>query len=672
MDTKQLAFELKILGLSIEQGELAKVNIALKELHDNQKKIDESFKKGKITLEQYVAQTAANTKATNENKTAQKELTKTVDSAEGSLNRMRAELIKLKSDYANASAEVREKMAPAINKLNTEISKAEQAIGVHTRNVGNYGSAFVDFGNKIRESIGSLVTGGAVIALVAAAFEKVKEAVMSTTGAINALNVVGEVSRQIFYDLVTTGRLNVQNLQDAIIATKILNALRVEEYADQLDISKLERELQEQRLLASDMTKTDTERLEALNKVRKLESEETKIKVDHLKKELEAVNMLIQKRPEDEKLLARGFALLTKINEAYAEEDRSMKRVETTRTGIMKRQAEATQKEYDDLMKLADEQIEIDRKAAEEAKKIADDKANEELKNLNEFHAIKQGLYDEWDKAEQKRLDDKWNFDLDLAKKQFTADKKAAKDHMDIVNDNIEKEKAADERLAEFEVRTHLETQTAKYKVVQSISSLINAVAGKSKALQKAALVAEKVLAIAEIVISTARANTIIGSNAKASVLPGPFYFLRQVLALAMVQPIIALNKISEAFNIATVIAATATGLAGFARGGKINRGVPINTGTKDDTLIAVNKTETVITQDHVRMLGGSGAMRRIRVPGYEMGGYAGQMAPDIPSAGLDYDRFERMMRTIEVRLDINKLNKSQSELSVITEAQRI
>jgi hypothetical protein len=109
-----------------------------------------------------------------------------------------------------------------------------------------------------------------------------------------------------------------------------------------------------------------------------------------------------------------------------------------------------------------------------------------------------------------------------------------------------------------------------------------------------------------------------------------------------------------------------------YATGGRVTGGMPINTGTVDDTLIAVNKTETVLTREHVQRLGGSAAMRSIRVPGYELGGYIGQRAPDIPSSGFDYAAIARMMNSIEVNLNVNKLNKAQKEVSLITETQRI
>lgn len=77
-------------------------------------------------------------KQTKENKN----LVATEGLHEKSLARLRIELANLKKQYAVVSPEIARKMAPAINKLNKSILESEKAIGVHQRNVGNYGTSF--------------------------------------------------------------------------------------------------------------------------------------------------------------------------------------------------------------------------------------------------------------------------------------------------------------------------------------------------------------------------------------------------------------------------------------------------------------------------------------------------------------------------------------------------
>ena len=141
-DTKQLSFELKVLGVSAEQGELAKLNLALQDLNKARKDLNQSYKDGKVSQAEYIAQMASINRSTSDTKDQISQLKKVVDSAPDSLNRMRQSLIDLKDQYANGSAALRTQLTPEIQKLTTEISKSEQAIGVHQRNVGNYPQLF--------------------------------------------------------------------------------------------------------------------------------------------------------------------------------------------------------------------------------------------------------------------------------------------------------------------------------------------------------------------------------------------------------------------------------------------------------------------------------------------------------------------------------------------------
>jgi hypothetical protein len=109
-----------------------------------------------------------------------------------------------------------------------------------------------------------------------------------------------------------------------------------------------------------------------------------------------------------------------------------------------------------------------------------------------------------------------------------------------------------------------------------------------------------------------------------------------------------------------------------FATGGKIQGGFQVHPDTtKDNTLIYAKQGETVLTESQVARLGGSGAMRKAKVPGYAMGGYIGQQAPEIPSSGFDYAALARMIPK-EIVLDINKVNSAQKELQVITTPQSL
>jgi len=311
--------------------------------------------------------------------------------------------------------------------------------------------------------------------------------------------------------------------------------------------------------------------------------------------------------------------------------------------------------------------------------------------------------------AEEKRINDeklkRIQAEIDLAEKAAEKEKQAAKEREQAAEKELEaQEKAVEKELelqrkavitkrdereqagvarmkdlqekAAEEVRIEKEKNDAllegekaladsKFQIALSATNLINALAGKSKAIQKAALIAEKAVAIAEIITKARIANMATTAWGAAFAIPTAGASIITALAIN------AKNKIAEILNIGAVVAATAVGLAGFKKGGKINRGIPVNTGTVDNKLIAVNDTETVLTSKHVAMLGGSRTMKHIGVPGYAEGGYTGQQAPVIPPMGFDYERLARLIPK-HIILDINKVRSSLDEVEIITTTQKI
>lgn len=84
-----------------------------------------------------------------ENRTMAKE----VLAADNSLNKLRSTLSRLKAEAATLDIDSEEfaKATADIKALNDKILKAEQSMGVHTRNVGNYSSAFNNLGFQVQQ-----------------------------------------------------------------------------------------------------------------------------------------------------------------------------------------------------------------------------------------------------------------------------------------------------------------------------------------------------------------------------------------------------------------------------------------------------------------------------------------------------------------------------------------
>jgi|WetSurMetagenome_2_1015567.scaffolds.fasta_scaffold00103_54 hypothetical protein len=152
-----------------EQKELTKID---KELITLKAKLKDTWKDAAIEVERYK-------KMLSENNAENKKLIQLEGSAVGSVNRLRAELKELVSEYNKLDAAARERAAPAIKKLEDQLKSADEAIGRHQRNVGNYPKitkiASEGFGNltnaiggvtgEIGNAVSSFTTAGGVVGL---------------------------------------------------------------------------------------------------------------------------------------------------------------------------------------------------------------------------------------------------------------------------------------------------------------------------------------------------------------------------------------------------------------------------------------------------------------------------------------------------------------------------
>ena len=83
---------------------------------------------------------------------------KIYQAAEGSLNQLRAQLVQMKNAYADMDLGTKEakEMLAAIQQTNTKVSEIEQSMGVYSRNVGNYSSAFNGLGMSVQQIVREL------------------------------------------------------------------------------------------------------------------------------------------------------------------------------------------------------------------------------------------------------------------------------------------------------------------------------------------------------------------------------------------------------------------------------------------------------------------------------------------------------------------------------------
>jgi hypothetical protein len=148
---------------------------------------------------------------------------------------------------------------------------------------------------------------------------------------------------------------------------------------------------------------------------------------------------------------------------------------------------------------------------------------------------------------EMKRLEEQYKAEEELRIK-YEEKEKADEDKR-----REEREKAGVQEMerlkAQGEAILRMEEEHAAMKInlAASVSNFLGAIAGKNKALQKAALIAEKAVAIADIIIQTRRANAAMRAW---GALGGP-------IGMGFATAAIIKNNISAGLDIAAVVAST-------------------------------------------------------------------------------------------------------------------
>lgn len=706
MSEKTLSFELQIAGLSNENIELAKVVKSINDIAQSKRELTKAYKDGQITEDLYIKKTALLTNELNTQKTKQAELKKVMDSASDSMNRKIALLAKMTAESKAGGEAIEKKLAPAILKLNNEIKAGENTRGVFSRNVGNYpelagkagsamgqlsgalGGVAGETGNVIASflsaggPLGILTAGVAVlakawkttqdniklylesadkVAMGSGAFEQDSETARKAARRrgegqmAEGLRLVGEYQvrllkggkdltaeeRTYFESIVKSGEQMQRNGRQIINDTygikkkleweRKYSALLMEQ--EKLSDEKLEKQTQweeleaklvQQRAIVSDQESTS------------LEKKKAGIDADII------ANKLVKEKTD---FVTRQYDNLVAISEITG-----LQEVNEDKINDLLKQRNTIQKEY-----FAD-QVQINRLKGR-ASGRASGGASGIIGEMEMPDGIDQAtLIEQTQAATDAALDSKQAF-LD---KKGEIEKDAWDKGMALAYENYEKQKAAAEQNARDIIQIDLakldqkeEIRNAEIAIAGGIGDTIRLLAGKNKSLAIAGMGIEKAAAIAQIISSIGIAN------AKAIA----------VSPLTVGMPWVAINTATGAISIANLIAQAAKSIGeikGFAQGGKITGGVPVNTGTVDNRLIVANESETILTARHVALLGGSAAMRRIRVPGYANGGYVGQSTPEIPSQGFDYQQLASLMNNIQVVLDVNKINAAQNEIAII------
>jgi hypothetical protein len=370
-----------------------------------------------------------------------------------------------------------------------------------------------------------------------------------------------------------------------------------------------------------------------------------------------------------------------KINDAYAEEDMSMRRVESQRTGFLQEEIDKRKKMITDWYNEIDDQNKKDEeeeKKAEE-RRIKADKFNYDYRqNLLAAEAkMRKIYYDKWRAmVDEEKKTESFTKDLqnllgikpaDLGLQQNEEIATGAKKGAEKVDkDDIAATKKKEETILSIKQAGLKGAQdgadaafNAKKNRLQAEMeaelSNTNLTETQKTSIKKKYAKEQQKMDVTQAVINTALA---IG-NALATSKP---FFPMAIIgsALAAVQGGIQIAAIKSAKY--------ATG--GLVRGGAIFS----NDQSKDNTIIQVQQGEVVLNSDQQRRLGGSRTFRRAGIPGFVNGGVVGMPYPeagdnDMARAVRD---MARLINNKQVILEVNKLNAAQRESQIINQTSQI
>jgi len=276
----------------------------------------------------------------------------------------------------------------------------------------------------------------------AAALAVLKKAFGETTAGMNALNIVGAVTNQILYDIVSGAGMSMTKLKAAVDLQREYNALRLEGYVNTFQSAKLMNEYQQLYADAIDQTLNRAERLKLIDEALEIHNKAIDIQVKDVKKNLELVEKDLLNKPGSDKLKKQYADLMTELENLDARRVSSTKRLLSLRSGLIKEQTEEEKKYWedlhDDLMKLADEHLARQEEYAEKLKAT-----------LNEVEALRVTGKD----RELLQLKQKYEADLELYKdnEQIKAalTEKYALARYEIEMKYLDQLKKANEKLAE-------------------------------------------------------------------------------------------------------------------------------------------------------------------------------------------------------------------------------
>lgn len=415
---------------------------------------------------------------------------------------------------------------------NTILTKANGVATLVTAGIMKLFSGSVDSGStsfkglKLAISatgIGLLVTG---LALVVNNFDSIKKVVLKV---VPGLAAVGDTIMSIvnavtdFVGITSDATREVDRMKANADASIALNKKFLAEHESQLDEftkAKIEAKNKYNEAIKEDGADQIALGLELNRQLAKIEYS----RGDEARKAAEDA----RKKAEEDRKRAAEDARKKREEEAKKRKEEEIARLKELRDA-----------EQNALLELQDlnDKTEEEKLARQKERDLAEIEAlrqkGDDVRNLLIYNSEKYALLEE--ELRQKRADEKAEKEKEQAEK------------------DLEAQKVIDEAIVEQK----RQVEDAKLSIASRGVALIASVFGKSKAIQKAAIIAENAIGIGKMIIDNNRAN--IGALATPQAI---------ATSGASAAPVIALNNISTGIGIASSVAATVKALSAVGGGG--------------------------------------------------------------------------------------------------------
>lgn len=214
---------------------------------------------------------------------------------------------------------------------------------------------------------------------------------------------------------------------------------------------------------------------------------------------------------------------------------------------------DAAQKALDERNKLAEEELKKRNDEANEAGRLAEERYQKEYEDFANFRLLMVEARINADNDEHERVTENLN--------RITEEENAR-----LLKDAEEKNKIDEYRLEQKKV-----IEEKQFQIAESAVGLLSALAGKSKGLQRAAIIGESAVGIGRTVqgIFTGNAAALAQGIAQAGPIAGP----------GLAAPAIALNTVQGSLSVAGNIAATAKALQAVGGGSAPTAGATVSGG---------------------------------------------------------------------------------------------